>query len=67
MLLKFHIQLKSFTFSRTDGVGDFTLAIPSIFPLDRICCEVSLVLGHLHSLHELEIHAIEQSLGEHLI
>ena len=45
-----HMQLKAPTLSRTDGVGDFALVIPSILSLDGVYGEASVVLGQLPSL-----------------
>ena len=48
-----HIQLDGVTFTGTDGVGDLTLVIPRILPLDRVYGQVAVALGQVPSLHEL--------------
>lgn len=59
----FHIQLNGHTFSRTDGVGDFTIVSPSILPLDGFYDEGSVVPGQPHSIMELQTFIIEHPMG----
>ena len=58
--LTYYVQLDGVTPRRTDWIGDLTLILPGILPLDRVYAEVAVVQGQLHPICELQTLAIEE-------